>query len=144
MRATDVTGFDAIFSTRIFRYFLQILGARLTKLHINTGEKAKNPVESLQWRRRPEIADLSLVVVERALKYSNVKISGHESLFWEQESNLSLLLTRFCILGLHTTSARCLALPGCEDHQGFDAFTPRVLIHPPPPQKTITKIIRPE
>ena len=23
----------------------------------NTGEKAKNPVESLQWRRRPEIAD---------------------------------------------------------------------------------------
>ena len=41
----------------IFRYFLQILGGRLTKLHINTGEKAKNPVESLQWRRRPEIAD---------------------------------------------------------------------------------------
>ena len=43
----------------IFRYFLQILGG-LTKLHINTGEKAKNPVESLQWRRRPEIADESV------------------------------------------------------------------------------------
>ena len=26
-------------------------------MHKNTGEKAKNPVESLQWRRRPEIAD---------------------------------------------------------------------------------------
>ena len=31
-------------------------GARLTKLHREPGEKAKNPVESLQWRRRPEIA----------------------------------------------------------------------------------------
>ena len=26
-------------------------------MHKNAGEKAKNPVESLQWRRRPEIAD---------------------------------------------------------------------------------------
>ena len=49
MTATDVTGFDAIFSTGFFATF--------SKLHINTGEKAKNPVESLQWRRRPEIAD---------------------------------------------------------------------------------------
>ena len=26
-------------------------------MHLSTGEKAKNPVESLQWRRRPENAD---------------------------------------------------------------------------------------
>ena len=57
MTATDVTGFDAIFSTGFFATFSRFYGARLTKLHINTGEKAKNPVESLQCRRRPEIAD---------------------------------------------------------------------------------------
>ena len=57
MTATDVTGFDAIFSNGFFATFSRFWGARLTKLHINTGEKAKNPVESLQWRRRPEIAD---------------------------------------------------------------------------------------
>ena len=57
MTATDVTGFDAIFSTGFFAIFSRFSGARLTKLHINTGETAKNPVESLQWRRRPEIAD---------------------------------------------------------------------------------------
>ena len=50
----------------IFRYFLQILGARLTKLHREPGEKAKNPVESLQWRRRSEIADFC------PLSWSNV------------------------------------------------------------------------
>ena len=57
MTATDVTGFDVIFSTGFFATFSRFCGARLTKWHINTGEKAKNPVESLQWRRRPEIAD---------------------------------------------------------------------------------------
>ena len=57
MTATDVTGFDAIFLHWMFRCFLQILGGSSYQLHINTGEKAKNPVESLQWRRRPEIAD---------------------------------------------------------------------------------------
>ena len=54
---SHVTGFDAIFSTGFFATFSRFCGARLSKLHINTGEKAKNPVESLQWRRRPEIAD---------------------------------------------------------------------------------------
>ena len=57
MTATDVTGFDAIFSTGFFATFSRFWGARLTKLRIDTGEKAKTPVESLQWRRRPEIAD---------------------------------------------------------------------------------------
>ena len=57
MTATDVTGFDAIFSTGFFATFSRFWGARLTKLHREPGEKAKNPVESLQWRRRPEIAD---------------------------------------------------------------------------------------
>ena len=57
MTATDVTGFDAIFSTGCFATFFRFKGARLTKLHIKTGGKAKNPVESLQWRRHPEIAD---------------------------------------------------------------------------------------
>ena len=61
MTATDVTGFDAIFSTGFFATFSRFWGARLSKLHINPGEKAKkNPVESLQWRRRPEIADFSV------------------------------------------------------------------------------------
>ena len=60
MTATDVTGFDGIFSTGFFATFSTFRGARLTKLHINTGEKAKNPVESLQWRWRPEIADESV------------------------------------------------------------------------------------
>ena len=50
---------------RIFRHFLQILGARLSKLHINTGEKAKKssgepPVETAPRNCR----FLSLVVVE--------------------------------------------------------------------------------
>ena len=66
MTATDVTGFDAIFSTGFFATFSRFCGARLTKLHINSGEKAKNPVESLQWRRRPEIADFC------PLSWSNV------------------------------------------------------------------------
>ena len=57
MTATDVTGFDAIFSTGFFTTFSRLWGARLTKLHRKPGEQAKNPVESLQWRRRPEIAD---------------------------------------------------------------------------------------
>ena len=46
--ATDVTGFDVIFSTGFFATFSRFCGARLTKLRTNTGEKAKNPVESLQ------------------------------------------------------------------------------------------------
>ena len=76
MTATDVTGFDAIFSTGFFATFSRFLwGSRLTKLHINTGEKATNPVESLQWRRRPEIADfLSLVVVEIVLTFYSVQL----------------------------------------------------------------------
>ena len=57
MTATDVTGFEKIFSTGFFATFSRFWGARLTKLHREPGEKAKNPVESLQWRRRPEIAD---------------------------------------------------------------------------------------
>ena len=41
-------------------------------MQINTGEKAKNPVESLQWRWRPEIADFCpLVVVELVLTAEN-------------------------------------------------------------------------
>ena len=60
MTATDVTGFDAIFSTGFFATFSRFQGACLTKLHINTGEKAKNAVESLQWRRRPEIFQISV------------------------------------------------------------------------------------
>ena len=39
MTATDVTGFDAIFSTGFFATFSRFPGPRLTKLHINTGEK---------------------------------------------------------------------------------------------------------
>ena len=69
MTATDVTGFesfDAIFSTGFFATFSRFWGARLTKLHREPGEKAKNPVESLQWRRRPEIADFC------PLSWSNV------------------------------------------------------------------------
>ena len=67
MTATDVTGFDAIFSTGFFATFSRFYGGRLTKLHINTGRKSqKNPVESLQWRRRPEIADFC------PLSWSNV------------------------------------------------------------------------
>ena len=46
MTATDVTGFDAIFSTGFFATFSRFWGARLTKLHINTGEKARK----IQWR----------------------------------------------------------------------------------------------
>ena len=51
MTATDATGFDAIFSTGFFAPFSRFWGARLTKLHINTGEKAKKssgepPVET--------------------------------------------------------------------------------------------------
>ena len=45
MTAADVTGFDAIFSTGFFATFSRFEGTRLTKLHINTGEKAK-----IQWR----------------------------------------------------------------------------------------------
>ena len=41
----------------IFATFSRFSGALLTKLQIKPGERAKNPVESLQWRRRPEIAD---------------------------------------------------------------------------------------
>ena len=68
MTATDVTGFDAIFSTGIIRYFLQVLG-ELTKLRINTREKAKKssgepPMESVPRNGR----FLSLVVVELVLK----------------------------------------------------------------------------
>ena len=147
MTATDVTGFDAIFSAGFFATFSRFWGARLTKLHREPGEKAnwaaanggvtngglrgvwppspeigrnrpfspfsclfrpfpggakstwkiqkteekglfpqissdllkppslkppfaalqaKNPVESLQWRRRPEIADFC------PLSWSNV------------------------------------------------------------------------
>ena len=66
MTATDVTGFDAIFSTGFFATFSRFEGARLTKLDREPGEKAKNPVESLQWRRRPEIADFC------PLSWSNV------------------------------------------------------------------------
>ena len=66
MTATDATGFDAIFSTGFFSTFSRFWGARLTKLHREPGEKAKNPVESLQWRRRPEIADFC------PLSWSNV------------------------------------------------------------------------
>ena len=66
MTATDATGFDAIFSTGFFATFSRFWGARLTKLHREPGEKAKNPVESLQWRRRPETADFC------PLSWSNV------------------------------------------------------------------------
>ena len=47
MTATDVTGFDAIFSTGFFATFSRCRGARLTKLHINTGEKMQ---KKIQWR----------------------------------------------------------------------------------------------
>ena len=46
MTATDVTGFDALFSTGFFATFSRFWGARLTKLHINTGEKK----QKIQWR----------------------------------------------------------------------------------------------
>ena len=75
MTATDVTGFDAIFSTGFFATFSRFWRARLTKLHITTGEKAKNPVESLQCRRRPKIADFC------PLSWSN--LSWHFRLFFE-------------------------------------------------------------
>ena len=60
MTATDVTGFDAVFSTGFFATFSRFWGARLTKLHREPGEKAKNPVESLQWRRRPPKLQISV------------------------------------------------------------------------------------
>ena len=68
MTATDVTGFDAIFSTGFFATFSRFQGARLTKLHKNTGEKAKKssgepPVETAPRNCR----FLSLVVVELVL-----------------------------------------------------------------------------
>ena len=66
MTATDVTGFDAIL---FFATFSRFYGARLTKLHINTGEKAKKssgepPVETAPRNCR----FLSLVVVELVLR----------------------------------------------------------------------------
>ena len=51
----DLTRFSPLDFSLLSRQILG--GSSYTKLHINTGEKAKNPVESLQWRRRPEIAD---------------------------------------------------------------------------------------
>ena len=73
MTATDMTGLDAIFSTGIFATFSRFCGARLTKLHMNTAEKAKKssgepPVETAPRNCR----FLSLVVVERALNVANV------------------------------------------------------------------------
>ena len=71
MTATDVTGFDAIFSTGFFATFSRFWGARLTKLHREPGEKAKNtsgepPVETAPRNCR----FLSLVVVERVLNFA--------------------------------------------------------------------------
>ena len=61
MTATDVTGFYAIFSTGFFATSSRFSGALLTKLQTKPGERAKNPVESLQWRQRPEITDFCLL-----------------------------------------------------------------------------------
>ena len=55
MTATDVTGFDAIFSTGFFAAFSRFWGARLTKLHREPGEKAKNPVESSSGDGAPKL-----------------------------------------------------------------------------------------
>ena len=46
MTATDVTGFDAIFSTGFFATFSRFWGARLTKLHRRTWRKK----QKIQWR----------------------------------------------------------------------------------------------
>ena len=68
MTATDVTGFDAIFSTGFFATFSRFWGARLTKLHINTGEKAKKSSGELPVETAPRNCRfLSLVVVEHVL-----------------------------------------------------------------------------
>ena len=72
MTATDVTGFDAIFSTGFFATFSRFWGARLTKLHIHTGEKAKNPVETAPRNCR----FLSLVVIKRAMTLENQNLVG--------------------------------------------------------------------
>ena len=45
MTATDVTGFDAIFSTGFFATFSRFSGALLTKMHINLEKEQK-----IQWR----------------------------------------------------------------------------------------------
>ena len=71
MTATDVTGFDAIFSTGFFATFSRFWGpeTRLTKLHINTGRRSKKssgepPVETAPRNCR----FLSLVVAKLVLK----------------------------------------------------------------------------
>ena len=45
--ATDVTGFDAIFSTGFFATFSRFCGARLAKLHKKKWKKAKS--EGRKW-----------------------------------------------------------------------------------------------
>ena len=47
-------------------------------LLINTGKRTKNPVESLQWRRRPEIADFC------PLSWSNLSWQLYRKKFWKE------------------------------------------------------------
>ena len=66
MTATDVTGFDAIFSLDFSLLSPDFRGLVLLNYTENLEQKKENPVESLQWRRRPEIADFC------PLSWSNV------------------------------------------------------------------------
>ena len=96
MTATDVTGFDAIFSTGFFATFSRFSGALLAKLPINTGEKAKNPVESLQWMTAPRNCRfLSLVVVELVLMYKILSPNIEDVV--EGSSAAELLISNQCL-----------------------------------------------
>ena len=90
MTATDVTGFDAIFSTEFFATFSRFSGARLTKLHIRYWRKSKKssgepPVETAPRNCR----FLSLVVVELVLSNWVVLQQGEDVAFvWQYGSTL--------------------------------------------------------
>ena len=83
MTATDVTGFDAIFSTGFFATFSRLQGARLTKLHINTREKAKNAVESLSSRETaPPKLQISVPCRGRTCRYRFSVARKDRKAFW--------------------------------------------------------------
>ena len=70
MTATDVTGFDAIFFTGFFRYFLQILGGSSYQIAHKYWRKSRKSSGEPPVERAPRNCRfLSLVVVERALMY---------------------------------------------------------------------------
>ena len=92
MTATDVTGFDAIFSTGFFCYFLKILGGSSYQIAHKYWRKSKNsnrtPVETAPRNCR----FLSLVVVKLVLKKKDVRTHKKAYNFPQQKSNSQLFL----------------------------------------------------